>query len=152
MRFTERFLILLALFAFILRMTGSPQGAAMQLVSVPPLALFYLLFMPSLLNAPWREHYARPAPLKRVLFSISAGIILAYCLMSMLFAALGSFPVLYAVESAVLSLVLFAISALFLRGAELRDFRRGLLIRGLGLSTAIVLAGLFALDRLPRIH
>ena len=80
MRFTERFLLLLALIGFGLHATGSSQGAAMQLVSFTPLAAFYLLFMPSLLNAPWRGHAGREAPVRRVWMSIAGGGLIAYCL------------------------------------------------------------------------
>lgn len=151
MRFAERFLLLLALIGFLLRISGSPQGAAMQLVSFPPLALFYLLFTPSLLNAPWREHYGRPAPVLRIVLSIFAGIVLAYCIISTLMAGLGSFPRHYAMESCGLACVLFALSALFLRDRELKPFRTALLIRGIGVCGTLALAGLVESAVMPGI-
>lgn len=148
MRFVERFLLFLALIGLVLHASGSSQGAAMQLVSFPPLALFYLLFMPSLLNAPWRAHYSRPAPVKRIVLSLVAGMVVAYCLMAVLFSGLGSFPVLYAVESCILGMVLFALSALLLRDPELRAFRNALLTRVLGICGFLALSCLFFLDAL----
>lgn len=140
MRFAERFLILLAFIGFALHASGSTQGAAMQLVSFPPLALFYLLFTPSLLNAPWRGHSDREAPVLRIWMSVVSGMLIAYCLTSVLFASLGSFPRLYALESCGIAAGLFGIGALFLRKSELRDFRNGLLIRGLGITASLTIA------------
>jgi len=151
MRFAERFLLLLALIGLLLRATNSPQGPVMQLISFPPLALFYLIFTPSLLNAPWREHFQRPAPSKRVLFSILEGVLIAYCLMSAMFAGLGAFPQLYAVESCGVAGVVLALCVFLLRDTGLISFRRAFCIRGVGLCMLLALASLLPPANMPKI-
>ncbi len=151
MRFAEKFLLLLALIGLLLRATHAPQGPSMQLISFPPLALFYLLFTPSLLNAPWRAHYGQPAPARRVGLSVLEGLLIAYCIMSAMFAGLGSIPQRYAVESCILACVLLLLCGLMLRGPGLEAFRRAFLVRGPGLCGFLALACLLPPASMPRI-
>jgi hypothetical protein len=151
LRFAERFLLLLALIGLVLRATNSPQGSVMQLISFPPLALFYVIFTPSLLNAPWREHYGRPAPGRRVVLSILEGILIAYCLISTMFAGLGAFPQQYAIESCGLAGILVMLGSLLLRDPGLTQFRRAFLIRGVGLCALLALASLLPAATMPGI-
>lgn len=90
MRFAERFLIVLALIALGMRLLRLKDGATMELLALPLLALFYLVSTPVLLLC--RKGSVATRSLVWSAFSVLAGVGMAYCIISLMLYTLSWLP------------------------------------------------------------
>ena len=88
MRFAERFLVVFALISLIMRLCGMNDGPTLELIAMPLLALFYIIAMPFLLNVV-RRRDGGGRPWGQIAISILCGIVMAYCIISLMLYTLG---------------------------------------------------------------
>jgi len=108
MRFAERFLVILALISLGMRLWGSKDGATMELVALPLLALFYLVATPILLLAREDEAASPRWALGVLGFVTGAGI--AYCIISLMLYTLSWLPRLDMLENSGLILAVLLVA------------------------------------------
>jgi hypothetical protein len=109
MRFAERFLVILALISIGMRLSGLKDGATMELIALPLLALFYLISTPVMLLRK-KEDVARRVWVLGVL-GVFTGVGIAYCIISLMLYTLNWLPRLDMLENS--GLILAALLTIF---------------------------------------
>jgi hypothetical protein len=123
MRFAERFLVILALISLLMRFSGLKDGATMELIALPLLALFYLVATPFMLAGAGAGHAVRNRIEWTVIVAgILAGAGIAYCLISLMLYTLNWLPRLDMIEnSGLILIVLLIIFGIRYRRKKLRE-------------------------------
>ena len=145
MRFAERFLVVFALISILMRLLGIKDAPTLELISIPLLAIFYIIAMPFLLQVVRRGEDGL-IPWGRIMISIFFGALIAYCLISLMMFTLDWLPKMDMLENCCILLGLLSLGGIV-------GWRKGkTFIAMAGLRAAILLIVVLLMAILPLPH
>lgn len=92
MRTAERFLTSFAVLSVIMRLAGMKDAPTLELIALPSLALFYLIFMPFLVHGSLSSVMRQRRGIFLMIAGALAGGCIAYCIISLLMYTLTWLP------------------------------------------------------------
>jgi hypothetical protein len=143
MRSLERFLIMLAVFSLGVHVWGAKDGAVLELIAFPALALFYIVCTVFLLlprSAGTRKH-------SWLALAIASGLVIAYGILSAMCFTLGWISRADMLVNCIVFLGLLIATAFIGYRKTRASFYKGLLLR-----STILLAAVLLISLLPSLH
>ena len=142
MRFVERFLVLFALISILLRLFGVKDGITLELISMPLMALFYLLSTPFLLHKPSSSEQIATPQWILALINFMIGVGVAYVIIDLMLYTLNWLPWLEMAEnSGVILLILFIL--LGVRYSKTKQLAHRHYLLRLGILSATIIVACF---------